>query len=49
MKTLACLLLFACAAFAEPAGWHRTLKDGVKAGQRSGKPVLVVTIWKDDQ
>ena len=44
-----CLLLLASAAIAEPPGWHRTLKDGVKAGQKSGKPVLVVTIWNDNQ
>ncbi|MHC4579803.1 MAG: hypothetical protein ACYTED_20695 [Planctomycetota bacterium] len=32
-------------ATASPEGWHRTMKDGVAAAKRSGKPVLVVTMW----
>ncbi len=28
-------------------GWLRTREDGLEAAAKSGKPVLVVTIWKD--
>ena len=28
-------------------GWLRTRDDGLKAAQKSGKPVLVITLWGD--
>lgn len=49
LRILACLALLASTTLAEPPGWHRTLKDGVAAAQKSGKPVLVVTLWNDNQ
>jgi hypothetical protein len=33
-------------AGAAPEGWHASMKDGLAAAQKSGKPVLVVTGWK---
>ena len=30
-----------------PDGWHAKLEDAVVAAKKSGKPVLVVTLWKD--
>jgi hypothetical protein len=45
---LAGVLLFgAGAALAAPDGWHRTLEDGQEAARRSGKPILVVTAWRE--
>ena len=44
---LVALLTFAVPALAAPDGWHRTLEDGQKAARRSGKPLLVVTAWKE--
>ena len=41
------LLALAGAALAAPDGWHRKLDDGVKASGKSGKPALVVTMWKE--
>ena len=40
------LLLVAAPAFAAD-GWHRTRDDGLDAAKQSGKPVLVVTAWKE--
>ena len=40
-------LAFAGAAWAAPEGWHKSMQDGVAAAQKSGKPVLVVTMWKE--
>ena len=34
-------------ASAVPDGWHASLKDGLEAGKKSGKPLLVVTGWRD--
>ncbi len=31
---------------AAPAGWHTSLKDGVEAAGKSGKPILLITAWK---
>ena len=28
-------------------GWLRSRDDGLAAAQKSGKPVLVITLWKD--
>lgn len=44
-------LLFALGLFVLPAsakapdGWHTSLKDGVAAAQKSGKPILLITAW----
>ena len=47
MKTLAVIGLIASAVAAAPQGWHRTMDDGIEAARKSGKPVLVVTVWKE--
>ncbi len=47
MRTLAVIGLIASAAAAAPQGWHRTMDDGIEAARKSGKPVLVVTVWKE--
>lgn len=45
------LLLPALVLAAAPAlcmeGWLRSRDDGLDAAKKSGKPVLVVTLWKD--
>ena len=48
-KILALLpvLLAGAAAWAAPDNWHARLEDGLAASSKSGKPVLVVTIWKE--
>jgi len=38
--------LLATSSPAAPEGWHTTLKDGVAAAQKSGKPILMITAWK---
>lgn len=52
MKTLAAgallALLLAAAAVAAPEGWHASMKDGLAAAKKSGKPLFVVTIWPPD-
>jgi len=48
MRTTAvALLLLAGVAQARPEGWHKSMEDGLKAAKKSGKPVLVVTLWKE--
>lgn len=47
MRPLSLLALLAGAALAAPEGWHRTKKEGEAAALKSGKPVLVVTLWKE--
>lgn len=47
MRPLFLLALLAGAALAAPEGWHRTKKEGEAAALKSGKPVLVVTLWKE--
>ena len=47
MRPLSAIALLAGAVLAAPEGWHRTKKDGEAASAKSGKPVLVVTIWKE--
>jgi len=50
MKQLLRLTLAATAGFSgAPDGWHKTMQAGVDAARRSGKPVLVVTAWTDEQ
>ena len=39
--------VFATAAQAVPEGWHKSLKDGLEASAKSGKPLLLVSGWKD--
>ena len=43
---MSCALL-TLALLAAPEGWHGSLKDGLAAAKKSGKPVLVVTVWKE--
>jgi len=46
LPTIAAALLAAGAAFAqEPQRWTN-LEDGLKAAKKSGKPLLLVTLWK---
>ena len=43
---LLALGLFVLPASAKaPDGWHTSLKDGVAAAQKSGKPILLITAW----
>ena len=37
---------FATSSSAAPEGWHASLKDGVAAAEKSGKPILLITAWK---
>jgi hypothetical protein len=41
------LLLLGATVLAAPEGWHKKLDDGVAAAKKSGKPVFVVTMWKE--
>ena len=43
---LAVVLLLPTAQGA-PDGWHRSIEDGITAAKKSGRPVLVVTAWKE--
>ncbi|MHC4339473.1 MAG: hypothetical protein ACYSX0_04560 [Planctomycetota bacterium] len=43
----AATLVLAGLVSAAPDGWHRSMKDGIAASQKSGRPVLVVTIWPE--
>ena len=27
-------------------GWHKSMDDGLEAAKKSGKPLLVITLWK---
>jgi hypothetical protein len=47
MRPLSAIALLAGAVLAAPEGWYRTKKDGEAAARKSGRPVLVVTIWKE--
>jgi len=48
LGTLACALTFAAALDASALeGWLRSRDDGLAAARKSGKPVLVITLWKD--
>ena len=42
---LLCLGVIAVPSTAAPSGWHTSLKDGVAAAEKSGKPLLVMTAW----
>ncbi len=37
--------LIASSTSAAPDGWHKSLKDGVEASAKSGKPILLITTW----
>ena len=41
------LLLHSAVGLAGPEGWHESLDDGLAAARKSGKPLLVITTWKD--
>ena len=45
--TIAALALLAGTAHARPDGWHKSMEDGLMAAKKSGKPLLVVTAWKE--
>jgi len=47
MRATLLTLALAGAAFAAPDGWHNSMKDGLVAAKKSGKPVLVVTMWRE--
>ena len=48
MRTAGALtLLLLGTALCAPEGWHRKLEDGVSAAKKSGRPVLVVTMWQE--
>ena len=47
MRPLFPIAVLAGLALAAPQGWHGTKQDGEAAARKSGKPVLVVTIWKE--
>ncbi len=34
-------------ATAAPDGWHTSIDDGREASAKSGRPLLVVTAWKE--
>ena len=46
LRLLPLLLVLAAPAFAAE-GWLRTRDDGLEAAKKSGRPVLVVTAWKE--
>lgn len=37
----------ASAALGAPEGWHTSIKDGLEASEKSGKPLLLVTGWAE--
>ncbi len=39
------ILLLAAALLPQDVTWHKSLQKGAQASARSGKPVLLVTIW----
>ncbi len=43
----ASVLFLLQASIAAPAAWHTSMKDGTVAAKKSGKPMLVVTMWKE--
>ena len=43
---LLALGLLAAPTSATPDGWHKSLKDGVEAAEKSRKPILLITAWK---
>ena len=44
---VAVVFMLAGIAQARPEGWHGSMEDGLKAAKKSGKPLLVVTVWKE--
>ncbi len=47
LTALALTLIGTAVATAAPDGWHTSMKDGVAAARKSGKPLLVITLWGD--
>ena len=47
LALLTAILFTAPSALAAPEGWHKSLEDGQKAARGSGKPILVVTAWRE--
>lgn len=47
MRILPALLLVGIAFGGTPEGWHKQRKDGEEAAKKSGKPLLVVTMWSE--
>lgn len=48
VSTLAlCTFVAALAPPARAEEWHRSLEDGLAASAKSGKPTLLVTLWKE--
>ncbi len=45
--SLLALAWLAAPAAAAPEGWHTSMKDGLEAAKKSGRPLLVVTAWKE--
>jgi len=45
--SIAALVTLATLALSAPEGWHTSMKDGLEASSKSGKPLLVVTAWKE--
>ena len=41
------LFPLALASAARADEWHRSLEDGLAASARSGKPTLLVTLWRE--
>ena len=37
--------LLATSTPAAPEGWHKSLKDGIAAAEKSRKPILLITAW----
>ena len=46
LSSLALGLLAAPSSAGAPEGWHSSLKDGVEAAAKSGKPILLITAWR---
>jgi hypothetical protein len=49
VHTRAAALILGLLLAPAPEGWHGDLDAGLKAAKESGKPVLVVTLWGNDQ
>ncbi len=41
------LASLATLALCAPDGWHTSMKDGLEAAKKSGRPLLVVTAWTE--
>ena len=47
VAALAAVILAPAAILAAPTAWHQNIEEGRKAAKKSGKPLLVITTWKD--